>query len=197
MRESIFVVNAGSSSIKFSVLETLLDPSLRTGAHGQVEGIGASRGWRLPMPQAEGWPMALLFAEITRALLRRSMVFSTYRQRNGVGDRIVHGGLTYSEPLLIDAHVMAALESLKRGGPSKPHSEKISVRNLDFFYGESQALKKVGLPFTQLALRRSLGVVPNSTAGVEQAFRGAGLWEEIKGRLFCCDRAVNVLPHAR
>lgn len=154
---------------------------------------------------------------------------------------------------------MAALESLKRGGPRKPHSEKISVRNLDFFYGESQALKKVGLPFTQLALRRSLGVglrqvdlvvldrvyelycgqcatgevlldgknilspkqsatlssrdgfseansvshvdhekiafgvrfyqrlsVPNSTGGVEQAFRGAGLWEEIKGRLFCC-----------
>lgn len=56
MRESIFVVNAGSSSIKFSVLETLLDPSLRTGAHGQVEGIGASP--RLEVADASGRKLA-------------------------------------------------------------------------------------------------------------------------------------------
>ena len=42
MREPILVVNAGSSSIKFSVFETMADRSLSAGAHGQVEGIGTS-----------------------------------------------------------------------------------------------------------------------------------------------------------
>ena len=40
MREPILVINAGSSSIKFSVFETAEDRSLSAGAHGQVEGIG-------------------------------------------------------------------------------------------------------------------------------------------------------------
>jgi len=35
----------------------------------------------------------------------------------------------------------------RRAAHTGPHSEKISVRNLDFFYGESQALKRVSLPF--------------------------------------------------
>ena len=42
MREPILVVNAGSSSIKFSIFETSADRSLSAGAHGQVEGIGTS-----------------------------------------------------------------------------------------------------------------------------------------------------------
>jgi acetate kinase len=42
MREPILVLNAGSSSIKFSVFETLPDRSLSAGAHGQVEGIGTT-----------------------------------------------------------------------------------------------------------------------------------------------------------
>ena len=42
MREPILVINAGSSSIKFSVFETAADRSLSAGVHGQVEGIGDS-----------------------------------------------------------------------------------------------------------------------------------------------------------
>jgi acetate kinase len=42
MRQPILVVNAGSSSIKFSVFETTANRSLSAGAHGQVEGIGTS-----------------------------------------------------------------------------------------------------------------------------------------------------------
>jgi hypothetical protein len=42
MREPILVINAGSSSIKFSVFETAADRALLAGAHGQVEGIGTS-----------------------------------------------------------------------------------------------------------------------------------------------------------
>jgi acetate kinase len=40
MHEPILVINAGSSSVKFSVFETAADRSLLAGARGQVEGIG-------------------------------------------------------------------------------------------------------------------------------------------------------------
>ncbi len=42
MQEPILVLNAGSSSIKFSVFETMADRSLAIGAHGQVAGIGTA-----------------------------------------------------------------------------------------------------------------------------------------------------------
>jgi acetate kinase len=42
MRQPIFVINAGSSSIKFSLYQTALNRSVEVGAHGQVEGIGTS-----------------------------------------------------------------------------------------------------------------------------------------------------------
>src|ERR1700736_1522435 len=42
MSEPILVVNAGSSSIKFSVFETMSDRSLAAGVHGEVAGLGAS-----------------------------------------------------------------------------------------------------------------------------------------------------------
>jgi hypothetical protein len=42
MREPILVLNARSSSVKFSVFETSTERSLSAGSHGQVQGIGAS-----------------------------------------------------------------------------------------------------------------------------------------------------------
>jgi len=49
MRETLLVLNAGSSSLAFSVYETRVDRSLVAGAHGAVEQIdttiwGAQRG---------------------------------------------------------------------------------------------------------------------------------------------------------
>src|SRR5712672_3867565 len=56
MREPILVINAGSSSIKFSVFETAADRSLEAGVHGQVEGIGTSP--RLKIADAQGGSVA-------------------------------------------------------------------------------------------------------------------------------------------
>ena len=42
MRSPLLVLNAGSSSVKFSMFETALDRTLRAGIHGQIEGIGSS-----------------------------------------------------------------------------------------------------------------------------------------------------------
>src|SRR5438067_12366758 len=52
MHEPILVINAGSSSIKFSVFETSADRSLSAGAHGQVAAIGAAA--RIEVADAQG-----------------------------------------------------------------------------------------------------------------------------------------------
>jgi len=56
MREPLLVLNAGSSSIKFSVFETAPDRSLSAGPHGQVEGIGSAP--RLEASDAGGQSLA-------------------------------------------------------------------------------------------------------------------------------------------
>jgi acetate kinase len=56
MHERILVINAGSSSIKFSVFETGADRSLSPAAHGQVEGIGTAS--RLSVTDRQGRNLA-------------------------------------------------------------------------------------------------------------------------------------------
>jgi acetate kinase len=51
MREPILVINAGSSSIKFSLFETTADRLLAAGAHGQVSGIGTTPRIEVTDPQ--------------------------------------------------------------------------------------------------------------------------------------------------
>jgi acetate kinase len=127
MREPILVINAGSSSIKFSVFETGPDRSLVAGAHGQIEGIGGSA--RFEVADAQG-----------RKLAERTVAGNDHRAAigaihdwfadhaggeaafSGVGHRVVHGGSDFSEPVLIDAGVIAALEALVPLAPlHQPH----------------------------------------------------------------------------
>ena len=56
MREPILVINAGSSSVKFSVSETARQRSVLAGVHGQVAGIGALP--RLEVVDAQGGKLA-------------------------------------------------------------------------------------------------------------------------------------------
>lgn len=128
MREPILVINAGSSSIKFSVFETAADRSLAAGPHGQVEGIGISPhlvasdacGRRLADQSvaADGHDGAITaIHEWFAAHVGSEAGFS------GVGHRVVHGGAAYSAPVLIDTKVMAALEALVPLAPlHQPHN---------------------------------------------------------------------------
>jgi acetate kinase len=45
MHEPLLVINAGSSSCKFSIYETMPDRSVTAGAHGQVEDNNYSHFW--------------------------------------------------------------------------------------------------------------------------------------------------------
>jgi acetate kinase len=128
MHEPILVINAGSSSIKFSVFETAADRSLSAVVHGQIEGIGTAP--RLEVNGLRGDKIAdhVVSAEDhDGAIAAIHDWFAGHVGSEagfaGVGHRIVHGGLAYAEPVLIDARVTSDLEALIPLAPlHQPHN---------------------------------------------------------------------------
>lgn len=120
MPDFVLVVNAGSSSLKFEVFElNNAGATLTRAVKGQVEGIGAQ-----PRLVAKDASDAVLVQEklqpnevgdLVQAL---ACAQSWLRGRFGsaspvaVGHRVVHGGPSYSAPILIDDTVIERLERL-------------------------------------------------------------------------------------
>ena len=127
MREPILVVNAGSSSIKFSVFETMADRSLSAGAHGQVEGIGTSPHLEVTDPPGEKLADGPVAGDgYAGGIAAIHDWFAAHVGSDagfdGVGHRVVHGGSTYSQPVQIDSQVLTALEALIPLAPlHQPH----------------------------------------------------------------------------
>ena len=105
MREHLLTLNAGSSSIKFALFArdgTLRRPELA----GQVDGI-ATRGG--PATHAEA--LAAVLQRLGAARVA------------AVGHRIVHGGVRFDRPVLIDDVAMAAMTELAPLAPlHQPHN---------------------------------------------------------------------------
>src|ERR1051325_10014906 len=128
MREPILVINAGSSSIKFSVFETAADRSLAVGAHGQFSAIGPEA--HLEVADAQGrklldQPMAGADHRSAIAAIHDWLITHIGHEAvlYGVGHRVVHGGTTYAEPVLIEPEVGATLEALVPLAPlHQPHA---------------------------------------------------------------------------
>jgi acetate kinase len=122
---SILVLNAGSSSLKFSLFPG--DGELRSIFEGQVEGIGEPTA-RLVAVSATGQVRTdeLVQAGDHRAAIAH--VRAWLRDRSGVaglaavGHRVVHGGSLYSAPVRIDKSVLEELERLVPLAPlHQPH----------------------------------------------------------------------------
>jgi acetate kinase len=128
MPGQILVINAGSSSIKFSIFDRGLGSALTARAHGQVEGIGTvprlevsdAHGRKLAdqRPAADGHDGAIAaIHDWYAAHIGSDAGFA------GVGHRIVHGGVAYAEPVLIDDRVLADLAALTPLAPlHQPHN---------------------------------------------------------------------------
>ena len=114
--DTILVVNAGSSSVKFQVFETDGKSGLKRLVKGQMDGIGTR-----PHLRAQATDNASLIDQTysldavrdvpgaireVGAWLRTSQKFNLI----AVGHRVVHGGPGYSQPLLIDSSVVGKLE---------------------------------------------------------------------------------------
>ncbi len=118
MSESILVVNAGSSSIKFQLFAVGAHDQLERLLRGQIEGVGTHPRLAANIEGKgsveETWP-ADQVADVPAALDK--VVVFLRKQLDGrlptvVGHRVVHGGPDYSEPTIVDAAVVQRLERL-------------------------------------------------------------------------------------
>jgi acetate kinase len=120
MADTLLVVNAGSSSIKFQLFSA--HPSvdrLELRFKGQIEGIGTRP--RLTVKDAAGQVLieqAHEAASVPDLMAAMGQVGDWLRERLGgrpplaVGHRVVHGGPDYATPVLIDETVLDRLERL-------------------------------------------------------------------------------------
>ena len=130
MNGPILVINAGSSSIKFSGYEASEKARPHLLFKGQIEGIGSAP--HMSAKDTNGtiivekrWPLASksdhesFFDELFGWL----KVHLGDRETLAVGHRVVHGGVTFSAPTRIDPTVLVELESLCPLAPlHQPHN---------------------------------------------------------------------------
>ncbi len=129
MSDALLVLNAGSSSLKFSLfrLASGAEPDLLL--EGQVEGLPEKP--RLEAKDATGAPLVDRGLDARAADLRGAMsvIAAFLREQVGAtrlvaaGHRVVHGGLRYAQPVRIDAGVLDELERLVPLAPlHQPHN---------------------------------------------------------------------------
>jgi acetate kinase len=130
MTDAVLSLNAGSSSLKFAMFE--VDPGREpvAAARGQISGIGteprllardeagqvlADRRWPNGVAMTHEAFLHDLFHWIEAHLGRDRLI--------GVGHRVVHGGVEFSAPVIVDDGVLAKLDALCPLAPlHQPHN---------------------------------------------------------------------------
>ncbi|MCW2237776.1 acetate/propionate family kinase [Azospirillum canadense] len=127
---AILVINAGSSSLKFSVFRETGRESVAVAINGQIQGIGTAptfeakdahkrplgaRSWGAEEPSDRTALLSFLLDWIEEHLDGAKLV--------AAGHRVVHGGTRYAAPVLITAAVMEELEGFVPLAPlHQPHN---------------------------------------------------------------------------
>src|SRR5262245_14763022 len=129
MPDAIAVINAGSSSIKFSLF-IVRGGDLALEVRGQVEGLSTAPRFVAKDPQGRtvaehSWGEGARLGhdgamDHLSGFLRERLVGD---RLVGVGHRVVHGGLEYAAPVRVDGGVLKALEQLVPLAPlHQPHN---------------------------------------------------------------------------
>jgi len=127
--DTVLIVNAGSSSVKFQVFAVAADGALDRRIKGQIDGIGTK-----PRMRASGDDGATLIDRTYTAVeigdVPAAMAVGGAWLRNdhnvdpiAVGHRVVHGGPDYDRPIVVDDGAIARLERYVSLAPlHQPHN---------------------------------------------------------------------------
>ncbi len=126
MTDTILVLNAGSSSIKFSLF-ACDDGDLQQLYRGSITGVGTRAEFTVKDTQGT------MLTQQDLGNIHHEPAFTVLlewisQHENGlnliaVGHRVVHGGVTFTEPTVIDEHVIHQLESFIPLAPlHQPHN---------------------------------------------------------------------------
>jgi acetate kinase len=147
MASVILVINAGSSSLKFSGFAPAGDADPEMLFKGQVERIGTAP--RLTAHDAAG---ALLVDETydndavrghdgaIAAVSARLREFGAETRLAAAGHRVVHGGAEFAKPVLVDDTVLAKLEKLV---PIVPLHQPANLAGIRALRAQNRALPQV------------------------------------------------------
>ncbi|WP_024506067.1 acetate/propionate family kinase [Bradyrhizobium sp. ARR65] len=127
--DTILVVNAGSSSVKFQVFGLDGEGRLNRQLKGQMDGIGSRPRLRASGASGdtladraypiEAVPDVAVAMTVAGTWLREELRVTPL----AVGHRVVHGGPNYDGPVLVDHGVVARLERLEPLAPlHQPHN---------------------------------------------------------------------------
>lgn len=132
---AVLIINAGSSSVKFSVYRPV-DGDLKVTINGQIEGIGSAprfaakddakkkigeHSWDDPKTSRSallGWLFDWLQGQLHGAKLLAA------------GHRVLHGGTKFSKPVLLTPEIVDELEALIPLGPLHQPSNVAGIRTL-------------------------------------------------------------------
>ena len=126
--DTILVVNAGSSSVKFQVFAVEGDGSLRRQIKGQMDGIGTRPRLRASGPTGDSLAERTFPVEAVANVPAAMSTAGAWLRESGidpiaVGHRVVHGGPDYAQPVLIDQTVVTRLERYVSLAPlHQPHN---------------------------------------------------------------------------
>ena len=129
MSNAIVVINAGSSSIKFSLFVERGE-TLELDVRGQIEGlftkahfvskaadgtVKAETSWADGVKLGHDGALDYLVDHLRSELADDRLI--------GIGHRVVHGGLAYTQPVRVDAQVLKVLETFVPLAPlHQPHN---------------------------------------------------------------------------
>jgi acetate kinase len=123
MTETILVVNAGSSSIKFQLFAVTIGDQLERRLKGQIEGVGVkphliARGVGGETLIDETWSSAEV-KDVPAALDKVVTLLRAHigRLPTAIGHRVVHGGPDHSEPTVITEAVLRRLDTFSPLAP--------------------------------------------------------------------------------
>ena len=126
MADRVVTLNAGSSSVKFALFAADADwPRLI--ASGAVEGLGAKPRFRAAIVDGEisDKPLAakLTHKQAIAAIFEWIEDAYPLAAVSAIGHRVVHGGLSFAAPVIVDAEVLAELREFIPLAPlHQPHN---------------------------------------------------------------------------
>lgn len=125
MPEHLLTLNAGSSSVKFSLFDLNNKEPVRI-ADGEVECLGGEACFHIEKPGCAHESRQVGCADHASAI---SLIIDWINASfpagfiKAIGHRVVHGGLKYSKPTLIDSDVFTYLKGLEPLAPlHQPHN---------------------------------------------------------------------------
>ena len=165
--DTILVVNAGSSSVKFQVFGTDGAAELKRLVKGQIDGIGthphlrAQAGDKAPLVDRTYRPSKV--PDVPTAIHEVGAWLTETQKYNliAVGHRVVHGGPRYDRPVLVDDEVIARLASYTPLAPlhqpnnlapirmlrdRRPELPQVACFDTAFHYGHSAVVDHFAIP---------------------------------------------------